>query len=456
LFRSKKVAITLFVPVILLGFVLSILSEKTAFFLIPGRLWEFILGQLAFVYAAKISNKRNFTYFYAAIFAAIIIFGLNQNLDLISHFAYQILIAVATANLLVNGKSKNKESIAQRLFVSLGNYSYSIYLVHFPLLILLFYKPFSGNIVKFESNVRLMAYLFILVLFAFILKKYIEDPFRGERINLRTVYTTFFVLLVLVFASMQSLVANFGYSKVEVNIQAASSDKTPFRCGWISRTDMFYDGAKVCPISENAKNDESILLAGNSHADSIKYAVANSFENYNSFLLNERSAIGPENYSSYLKGLKSKKFRYLIYSSRASSTDYRYLEKLTNLAKQSGVSVIIIEPFPEAPDSVPQAMWNQRENLKSFQFDKSSSSETYLGMNRLELAKIQRISGGNTQILQVYDFFCKPECEFFSKVNFRPYYFDSNHLTITGAQLIENRLRTLRDQISLGDLEPVG
>ena len=160
--------------------------------------------------------------------------------------------------------------------------------------------------------------------------------------------------------------------------------------------------------------------------------------------------------SQALEGLKSKKFKHLIYSSRAGSTDYRYLEKLTNLAKQSGVSVIIIEPFPEAPDSVPQAMWNQRENLKSFQFDKSSSSETYLGMNRLELAKIQRLSGGNTQILQVYDLFCKPECEFFSKVNFRPYYFDSNHLTITGAQLIENRLRSLREQISLDDLEPVG
>ena len=65
---------------------------------------------------------------------------------------YALMITLSTALVLLFGISSfiEKSFIGTALEV-LGKYSYSIYLVHFPVIVLYLYEPFSGTILKPKS-----------------------------------------------------------------------------------------------------------------------------------------------------------------------------------------------------------------------------------------------------------------------------------------------------------------
>ena len=145
--------------------VVNEISAKTAFYMMPTRLWQFLLGIIAFEFSRKIQIRQSSRMFQILIFLLIVL--LTLPLSISPHSVILITIPttfIAAGALLVSNGSntKLKNGSIGRFLVWVGKYSFSIYLVHFPIIIFLQYEPFGGTITGVKSPFELMLFLALL------------------------------------------------------------------------------------------------------------------------------------------------------------------------------------------------------------------------------------------------------------------------------------------------------
>ena len=116
------------------------------------------------------------------------------------------------------------------------------------------------------------------------------------------------------------------------------------------------------------------------------------------------------------------------YKSKSLKVDI--LEEVLHLAEEKGIKVDLILPVPEYEDSIPKLLY-----LNQF---KSINKQKYLSENTEYFAQINVLKN-QYQIFTAYDVhnvLCQSDCAIKSSDN-KPYYFDSHHLTLTGAQQLK-------------------
>ncbi|MCI5158941.1 MAG: acyltransferase, partial [Candidatus Electrothrix sp. AUS1_2] len=126
-------------------FVIVELSPNASFFMMPMRLWEFLIGYGAAKYFSVDGNIQTATkkQFIGSIFFFVIlsipIFKVDgQAFSILTGHPgiHALLITVSTGFVLACGLPKQLEnSYIGSLLEVIGNYSYSIYLVHFPAIV---------------------------------------------------------------------------------------------------------------------------------------------------------------------------------------------------------------------------------------------------------------------------------------------------------------------------------
>jgi hypothetical protein len=155
--------------------------------------------------------------------------------------------------------------------VKLGDYSYSIYLVHFPIIVLLNYLPFGGTRLAVEGYVKLIIAVILIILVSAILYIFVEKKFSAK---LNIIKISAFIFITIFVSSF--ILSAFNLSQFnlrERNIFSAWTDRDTYRCGKIFR--IFNPFDIICNIKDaGGGGGKSILLIGNSHADSIKKAFA--------------------------------------------------------------------------------------------------------------------------------------------------------------------------------------
>ena len=172
---SKIMAVLLFILSFLATIYMSIKSPDTAFFWFPFRVYEFMGGAILSLYAIKIKQNglatASLIIGVIAFLAACIIFDENSNIAMAGG-----LTVFACVALLLSMESQLGEVLfGNRVMVWIGQHSYSIYLVHWPLIVLYTLKNGSLSIVEIIS-----LGLASIVLGA-LLKWLIEDPFRESK-----------------------------------------------------------------------------------------------------------------------------------------------------------------------------------------------------------------------------------------------------------------------------------
>ena len=443
-----------FISLLLVSFAtfisLGLSSFQTSFFTLPGRLWEFLLGMLvAHLKPSHIRESARFWMFKYFMVAIVILSTLVPEGDRFK-IIVQIVIAFFSAFYIMVGFNRIGTGVIVMALSKIGDYSYSIYLIHFPLFILLGYTKFGGNPLMFENILSAFLYLLILFLCSWIMKEFVEDSKVLQNNLLKISLATMFLATTMLISKDELL--RFGYSDYEVNIASASLDRGEFRCGLIARLPLFNSPNRTCLISSASDNSDKVLLVGNSHADSIKEAVVAALPGYEIYLLNQNNPIREDTYNSYISGVAGLKPKKVVIHNSSGSVDPYYLRKFILHLSNIGVQVSIIEPVPSPGFDVPRFVWNSNSNVvKLSEFAKDDFNlKNYYASKANELFLLASIkSEFGTNIIAVADLFCNFSCRFVDEVSLKPFYFDSGHLTRTGAKLLIDRLRSNLESIKV-------
>ena len=237
-------------------------GSNPAFFLLPTRVWQFGLGGIiALLSHAEIFNKKFYrnSIFLSALF--IIFFALNfESFGFKNKVVQVILVSFGAALFIyVNNIKKDKLIIffVNPMTIWLGKISYSIYLYHWPIAVLILYYYIDLSDIPIIISI---AGIFLSVLLGFLSYKFIETPFK-ELLNLR--YTL--ILIIFCISSsfiVERIVSNNQNKTLADTLAEANGDH--FRCSPTSY--FFYESLRGCVLHENKKSKNKVALIGNSHA----------------------------------------------------------------------------------------------------------------------------------------------------------------------------------------------
>lgn len=429
---------------LVLCFFLVTISPKTSFFMMPLRLWEFLIG---YIVASKMTNNGSVIYnkYSLAGFASLMLIVCiplmevnGQTLSVLNGHPglYALLVSIATAIILATGLpekiEKNKLSNTLDL---LGKYSYSIYLVHFPIIVLFLYKPFSGTILKTNSVSESMILISLIIIFSLSMYNFVE--IKTKKIKNITQKILILPILAISISFIFIPVKKLTYSEKEINIFNAWSDRSTYRCGKINR--ILNPTSISCDLTSDITiPTANILLVGNSHADSIKIAFAKSARKSNvklHFLVpNNPLMKGGLTPTEILTEAKSHNVSLIVVHHSPGAVTPKTINELTIRANKAGIHVSIIMPVPVWEKHIPLALY---QNALSNSPLPEKSLEDYKSENRLFFDGINDIPSEKIDIYNVGEIFCANECKIENKEG-QPYYFDNGHLTITGSLLLSD------------------
>ena len=162
--------------------------------------------------------------------------------------------------------------------------------------------------------------------------------------------------------------------------------------------------------------------------------------------MNENNALRPDTLNTYVKGVLRANPKLVILHSSPGSVDLETLEEFGLFLKKNNVLFWVIAPIPQPPMNVPQYLYmNIKNHSRVTNFSEPNfSMETYYNQNEVELQALNRLSSSlNIHVVETVDLFCRPLCQIVNTKNLKPLYFDTSHLTKTGANLIINRIKEI-------------
>jgi peptidoglycan/LPS O-acetylase OafA/YrhL len=420
-------------------------STNTAFFWLPFRLWEFLMGFGLATWrprpmAATTAWMGTVGLAAIALIPFVPVSGDAPNFVLGHPGLAALGITTATAAVLMYGLPGRLMGTAAAAWLErLGDCSYSVYLAHFPVIVLMLYQPFSGTVLKTEGAMQVLVLLILVAAFSAALYGLVERPLRHKPLRLPPVAAA--VACVIFLALVGPMLQKLPLSPKERAINAAWEDRDGDRCGKLAR--VLHPTARTCELTGLAQPSSKILLVGNSHADSIKktFAEAAAARNMAVYFLVDNSPLmkggmGPAAIVDEATALGATAL--VIHHSPGSVTAERIAETAA-LAKQRGIRTSVILPVPVRKDNVPHDLWLEVRGGVSF---RHGTAEEYRRLNAPLLQGLAAVNLPDFRVYPVAQVFCAETCEV-QAADGTPYYFDDQHLTLTGSA----RLRGLFDTV---------
>ena len=425
-------------------FVVTGISPKTSFFMLPFRLWEFLIGYGAAYYFTNQGNVKLINYRWLGLIGLIIVFIIplfSVNGEALSAIdghpgLFALLVTLATTSILIFGiPSLIEKSFFSRILERIGKYSYSIYLAHFPIIVIYLSKPFSGTNLTIPTLVDGVIIVVLMVLFSAILYYFFEH--KRLKVSVTKLIIGASVSLVLL-AMILPIIQNKFYSQEERLIFGAFSDRSTYRCGKLIR--VLEPRAISCDLTpEIDEPEQRVMLVGNSHSDSIKTSFVKASEANQSKLFfmvsNTPLMEGDISAKGVVDEAISKGVNKIVLHFKEFSIPNETISEVIAQSKLAGIKVYFIEPVPVWKESVPVSMYNdihQKDTIAEKQ-----TKTDYISRNASQVDFVRAIIDDNFTSLPVVDFFCNPDCQYASD-NGKPFYFDDDHLTITGSEQIKD------------------
>lgn len=289
--KSTKVSISLSVIAILwsVSFIYGIhlvnTDQSKAFYSILSRAWELLTGSLLAVVMA--SNNRTHSVAFKNIVGSIGLFlllaciffydekmsfpGLNA---LLPCFCTALLIYSGGGVSDTSATSVTQKILGSKPLVFVGLISYSLYLWHWPILVLT--KSVTWKAREFHE-LGVISLLVISVTLAYLTWKFVETPSRslgksegGKRITIVCSITALACIYII-----GATVTKIGDMKIDfrqpvpeilTTIMKDNSVTPGMRCEGSKDPDIILNNGGGCVVGENSTNNPTFALVGDSHA----------------------------------------------------------------------------------------------------------------------------------------------------------------------------------------------
>jgi peptidoglycan/LPS O-acetylase OafA/YrhL len=238
-----------------------------AFYLLQFRFFEFLLGALCiWLERFKLRNKilRELTILTGLImicYSATMFTALTPMPGALS------LIPCVGAMLIIYGGNANYSGwlLRNRLVEIIGKSSYSIYLVHWPLIV--YYKYYTLSDLDHTSRTILGI---ISILLGLLMWKYVENTFRKSELKLGKIDASWIwmpVLMLSLFYVSRLVIANKGYPS-RYSAEFVMTEKEIF-----ASRNKYWEGSNSEKEVLKGTNNKKVLVVGNSFAIDLIYAL---------------------------------------------------------------------------------------------------------------------------------------------------------------------------------------
>lgn len=445
--KRKSTLICVFLLSLFGCFVLQKISPSSSFYLMPFRIWEFLIGAyVAWHSGADFSDSTTRRNWIGLVFVVLLLvsslcFSLEPDKsDVTSGHPGMValwIVSLTGATIYFGLPHRFESAVIGRGLKTIGDYSYSIYLVHFPIVVLVNYEPFGGT--KLAANTTAGS---VTVIVAILIASYLSYIFfekKLARFYRKTPIRILSLFSIVVIAILSTQLNKLRFSVVDNRIFSASSDRAEFRCGKFYST--LNRNKPFCMLGEDLGLDR-VLLVGNSHADSIKnsFLRASQANNLTLYFVAQNDPLSGRRVNAEIivrealrLGIRSIVIHFSpnVYENRDST------EKLRNLlssAAENNIQIVIFAPIPVYDVHIPKAMFQARSSDYDFVIDRSKHDVKTAAFRSF----IQSISSKSILIYDPAEVLCPSvgPCAVANREG-APFYFDDGHLTLTGARQLE-------------------
>lgn len=275
--RVKTLVFSLFVLSFFLDFYFITNKPSASFYLIPTRLWEFLLGAIfyfIFPVLKNIARKIKFLDLFSMLSIILTIFFFHD----ISLFFKKIIVVFFSCILITFYSSINtfKIILDNKHLNYVGLISFSLYLWHY-----LVFKLDS----YFLWEIPIYILIFITFVLSIISYNVIEKPFRKKSLYNNISKKKFFIIIFLIgFIPILMQQKNIGLYKYNTITQKSfEMDKIGQKC--INLNFNISDKYEKCLIGNLSKNNNDFILLGDSIAQNLsgafdEYAKNNNIKGY--------------------------------------------------------------------------------------------------------------------------------------------------------------------------------
>lgn len=238
-----------------------------AFYLLPTRAWELGAGVLIALLPAKDMQVPRAVAVYGYLGAVLVIYSIAIGSQLPLPFIPESLLVVIGTSLLVYSGSKGKHPVSRLLswsgLVFVGLISYSLYLWHWPIIVL-----FKYYLVRDLTLPEMGAAVAVMTVLAILSWRYIERPFRASKITIHAVRYLALAGVIAAASAAGAIIVQSGFPE-RLNPAAAQINAavgTNYRCE-VSNY-LYFDQSRACVLELPSRDpkDAKIVLLGNSHA----------------------------------------------------------------------------------------------------------------------------------------------------------------------------------------------
>lgn len=420
----------------ILSFSFSIfMSSKwpaASYYSLPSRAWEMTFGALAYLYPINNLKKKNIIsmFFLSIIILSILFISSNDSWP-----SYLTIIPVASTYAIIISNYQNSALFKNIIFQSIGKWSYSIYLWHWPVVVFGYYQQLGPSWIYIGLPISL--------LLGFLSYKYIEAYKFNNKINLHGIFKikplwfSFFIFLLSTYIYLNN--TNFKkYHTDDMNISAMHAIND-----WdYPEPNLFIDNLEIRYIKGNS--DKNILFIGASHIEQLYPYVKDHHGEYNIYFLTKGGCfVTPsmrnakwscDNIQSYNSLLSSIKFEAIVTSlycltcslsnkSRDKELETRiheYNDFLTDLKRNTkNIYLILGEPQGREFDPIESIRFSLPNKIKT-----KDIVNGYRDQN-IALTNIIELKGVN--IIDPVSFLCDDYCYVMDE-NKNFYYKDSSHM----------------------------
>lgn len=361
--NSKNYLLTLLTSIFTISFLWSLIynigTHTSSFYLLHARIWEFIPGSLLAIYQDRLNyyfkylNKYVFTILGVLIFVIILFFFNKIDMNII----FFNLLAVSGTCLLIlftNPGSFFFNILSNKLLVFVGLISYSLYLIHYPLIII--YRSFYYQLEHANNNIyeeiTIIVILFSLSVFSYL---FIEKTFRNKKIInskkffIGILFTIFMILTTSFYLlSQNNKLLKTNFSEINIDNSFYANE---------------YEDNFIEPQNTISKNKKNFLIIGDSQGNNFYMSLVLNqnrmkglnfnYINVNEikcfyilyFATNEKNNCNNRRLSLSQINLIDKS-DYVFFTKRWTDEDLNYLEKFINKIDQNERIIVSNQNVP--------------------------------------------------------------------------------------------------------------